>query len=51
MSIAELFVILIVALVVINPERLPEVTYNLGRFIGRCKRWYQHLVEKYNQLL
>lgn len=48
MSILELLVILLVALVVIKPERLPEISYFLGRILGRFKQWQQHMIEKYN---
>lgn len=40
MNMAELLVIAIVALVVIKPERLPEITYMLGRWLGQLQRWY-----------
>lgn len=51
MSIWELFLIILVALVVIKPERLPETAYLLGRLIARTKGWYQQILSKYNQLM
>lgn len=39
---SELLVILIVALLVIKPERLPEVAYSLGRWAKRLR----HLINK-----
>lgn len=32
MSISEIFVIILVALLVIKPEQMPELAYTLGRF-------------------
>lgn len=37
----SLLVILIVALVVIKPERLPEILFWLGRLTARFKLWIQ----------
>ncbi len=51
MNIWEWVVILLVALVVIKPERLPEMAYLLGKCIMHCRMWYQQIVGKYNQLL
>lgn len=36
-SISELVVILLIALLVIKPEQLPEVAYTLGRFVQSIK--------------
>jgi Sec-independent protein translocase protein TatA len=47
MSFWELMVILLVALIVIKPERLPEVCYHLGQWFARLKRWQQQLLEKF----
>jgi len=38
-SFAELFIIGIIALVVIGPERLPKVARTLGHLIGRAQRY------------
>lgn len=35
---SELFLVLVVALIVIGPERLPTVARKVGRFIGKAKR-------------
>ena len=48
MSFWELFIILIVALVVIKPERLPEIAYTLGRWLRLIQGWYQNILQKYN---
>ena len=51
MSFGELLVILLVTIIVIKPERLPEITYLLGRTIGRIRHWYQMFQEKYMRLM
>jgi sec-independent protein translocase protein TatB len=51
MSIAELLVILIVALIVIKPERLPEIARILGRLVARFRRYHNHISEKMNSWL
>jgi len=44
-------VIVIVALVVIKPERFPEIAYLLGSLIRRGRIWYQQILEKYNHFI
>lgn len=39
---SEVLLILLVALLVIKPERLPEVSYQLGR----CLKWAQQMLLK-----
>lgn len=39
---SELLLILLVALLVIKPERLPEVAFKLGRFV----HWVRHSISK-----
>lgn len=39
----EIFVILIVALIVIGPERMPEVARKIGSFTGKTKRFIQNM--------
>ncbi len=51
MNFWELLVILLVALVVIKPERLPEIAYQVGRLIARIRGWYALILGKYHQLL
>lgn len=38
MSLAEIAVIVVVALVVVGPERLPELARNIGRTLGELRR-------------
>ncbi len=40
---SEMFLILVIALVVIGPERLPGVARKIGRFIGKARRSFEHL--------
>lgn len=41
----EIMVVLIVALIVIGPERMPEVARQIGRFMGRAKRFVNSMKE------
>lgn len=45
-----MFVIVIVAFIVIRPERLPEITEKLGQCLGRIRAWYYHLLQKFNSI-
>jgi sec-independent protein translocase protein TatB len=38
-SLAELMVVMVVALIVIGPERLPKVARTLGHLYGRAQRY------------
>ena len=49
MSFWELFVIIVVALVVIKPERLPEIAYLIGVLIRRCRILYQQIFKEYDR--
>lgn len=49
MSFWELVVILLVGLIVIKPERLPEMAYLLGRFISQIRFWYHECLQKLRQ--
>lgn len=51
MNIFELLVILIVALLVVKPERLPEISYMLGRLIAKAQKIYQQIMFKANSSL
>ncbi len=48
MNFWELILILLVALVVIKPERLPEVAFTLGLWTARIRRFTQSFFEKYD---
>ena len=40
---SELFLVLVVALMVIGPERLPTVAKKVGRFLGKAKRSFENV--------
>lgn len=43
---SELFMILVIALIVIGPDRLPAVARTLGRFIGKAKRSFDSVKQE-----
>lgn len=45
----EIIVILIIALLVIGPERMPEVARKIGQFVGKTKRFI-HSVKENSEL-
>lgn len=47
-SISEILVILLVALLVIKPEQLPDVAFSLGRFAQSVKRLFAKVKEEMN---
>ncbi len=49
MSFWEVIVVIIVALVVIKPERLPEITYLIGSLMRRIRMLYQQIFREYDQ--
>lgn len=48
-SLAELIVVGIVALVVIGPERLPAVARTVGYFLGRARRYVEQVKRDLNE--
>jgi Sec-independent protein translocase protein TatA len=48
MSFLEVLLIIGVALIVIKPERLPEICYFLGRTLAKLRGWYQIILGKGN---
>lgn len=44
----EIFIIMVVALVVIGPERLPQVARTLGKFWGRMQRYVNQVKQDVN---
>ena len=40
---SEMFMVLVIALIVIGPERLPAVAKKIGRFIGKAKRTFENV--------
>jgi len=47
-SISELLVILLIALLVIRPEQLPEVAFTLGRFLQSIRKMFAKVKEEMN---
>ena len=43
---SEMFMILVIALVVVGPERLPSVAKKIGRFIGKAKRSFENIKQE-----
>ncbi len=48
-SFSELFVIAVVALIVIGPEKLPKVARTLGAIAGRMQRYVAQVKEEVNR--
>jgi sec-independent protein translocase protein TatB len=48
-SFSELFVIALVALLVIGPEKLPKVARTVGAFTGRMQRYMAQIKEEVNR--
>ena len=40
---SELFMVMVVALVVIGPERLPSVARKIGGYVGKAKRSFENI--------
>jgi sec-independent protein translocase protein TatB len=40
---SEIFMILVIALIVIGPERLPSVAKKIGGYIGKAKRTFENV--------
>lgn len=47
-SISEILVILLIALLVIKPEQLPDVAYTLGRFAQSMRRMFAKVKDEMN---
>jgi len=48
-SFSELFIIIVVALLVIGPEKLPKVARTLGAIAGRMQRYVAQVKEEVNR--
>jgi sec-independent protein translocase protein TatB len=48
-SFSELFVIAVVALLVIGPEKLPKVARTMGALMGRMQRYVAQVKEEVNR--
>lgn len=50
-SISEIIVILLIALLVIKPEQLPDVAFTLGRFAQTMRRMFSKVKDEMNGLM
>jgi Sec-independent protein translocase protein TatA len=50
-SLGEIIVIVLVALLVIKPEQLPDVAFSLGRFAKSMRRMYSRVKDEMNGLI
>jgi sec-independent protein translocase protein TatB len=48
-SFSELFVIAVVALLVVGPEKLPKVARTMGAFMGRTQRYIAQVKDEVNR--
>jgi sec-independent protein translocase protein TatB len=50
-GILELLVVLILAAIVVGPERMPQVAADLARWIRRARAYGQHLTRDFNEVI
>lgn len=50
-SISEIIVILLIALLVIKPEQLPDVAYTVGRFVQSIRQFFAKVKGEMNSLI
>jgi Sec-independent protein translocase protein TatA len=50
-SISEILVILVIALLVIKPEQLPDVAFTLGRFTQSIRRMFAKVKDEMNGII
>ena len=50
-SVSEIAVVLLVALLVIKPEQLPDVAFTLGRFAQSARRAFSKIKQEVNGLV
>lgn len=48
MNISEILVVLLIALLVIKPEQLPEVAFTLGQFAKSIRRLFSKVKDEMN---
>ena len=49
-SLAEFILVIIVAIVFIKPQDLPELAKMLGKIVGEIKKIYQNLLAQFNEV-
>lgn len=50
-SLSEIIVILLIALLVIKPEQLPDVAYTMGRFVRTMQRMFNKVKSEMNDFI
>lgn len=50
-SISEILVVLLIALIVIKPEQLPDVAFSLGKFTQTIRRMFSKVKDEMNGLI
>lgn len=50
-SISEIIVVLLIALIVIKPEQLPDVAFSLGKFAQTLRRMFSKVKDEMNGLI
>lgn len=50
-SISEIIVVLLIALIVVKPDQLPEVAHTIGRFARSIKRMFAKVKDEMNGLI
>lgn len=50
-SISEIIVVLLIALIVIKPEQLPDVAFSLGRFAQTIRRMVSKVKDEMNGII
>ena len=50
-SISELLLVLLIALIVIKPEQLPDVAFSLGRFAKTIRKMFAKVKNEMNELI
>jgi Sec-independent protein translocase protein TatA len=50
-SLSEMVLILVIALLVIKPDQLPDVAFTLGRFAQSFKRMFANIKDEMNSLV
>jgi sec-independent protein translocase protein TatB len=50
-SISEILVVLLIALLVIKPEQLPDVARTVGRFVNSMRRLFAKMKDEMNSLV
>lgn len=51
MSLSEILVILLIALLVIKPEQLPDVAYSLGTFFCSIRKFFTNIKQEFHQMM